>query len=339
MDSLHESCAALFEEEHVVKVDEESIRKYAATLKQPFEADVKHTLPFKFDNTEQELNFVALYNLLSFGSGYDKELQAQGREDAHSTTLFAVIALFLSGQKLDAATMLNMRTSDMVQLMDIHTHEEVESELKGTTLMKPTILLEFVELVTSTLNDTGRILQSRGMTSLAAFILDVTKPSAADKCTAGKLVEALANVFPAFEDTDAYGNKALAFHSKAQHLVFDLYMRFSETDAARFDFEDIGQLSVSADMLAVSVLRKLNIIKLTDLEAAKVIDETRQHHVLDPLLRAAAVKAVRDFCVVMNTEHGWAINARDVDYELRKLAALPEFSDMHVIRRTGIVQY
>eukprot|EP00048_Salpingoeca_helianthica_P006080 m.94717 g.94717 ORF g.94717 m.94717 type:complete len:287 (-) comp13870_c0_seq1:20-880(-) len=77
-DSIRAACAtARANAAAIGTVNEEGIAAWAAALQNESEVtvDEPHSLPFRFDSFEQELNFLAIRNLLNFGSAYDKELE------------------------------------------------------------------------------------------------------------------------------------------------------------------------------------------------------------------------------------------------------------------------
>ncbi|GIL75119.1 hypothetical protein Vretifemale_4976 [Volvox reticuliferus] len=107
LDLVHRSCAEVagLHAEHV-RIDGEAVSQLAAELVAAAD-DVRGAvrglpLPIKFSSLEQELTLLALYHLLDFGSGYDKQLaRLSGGRDARETLLYGLIGLHLGGARLD----------------------------------------------------------------------------------------------------------------------------------------------------------------------------------------------------------------------------------------------
>ena len=56
-------------------------------------------MPMRFDDAKQEVNFLALYHLLDFGSGFDALLRAKSGRDAHEVSGAGRRRLQLEGQQ------------------------------------------------------------------------------------------------------------------------------------------------------------------------------------------------------------------------------------------------
>ena len=48
-----------------------------------------------------QINFLALYHLLSFGSGWDRELLLRSKRDAAETVQYGLLGLAICGQRID----------------------------------------------------------------------------------------------------------------------------------------------------------------------------------------------------------------------------------------------
>ncbi len=73
--------------------------------------------------------------------------------------------------------------------------------------------------------------------------------------------------FPSFRDESAYRGARVAFHKRAQLLLWQLHARFRAS--GYFALEDPEQLTVFADYILPVALRRLDIVSYSDaLESA-----------------------------------------------------------------------
>lgn len=81
------------------------------------------------------------------------------------------------------------------------------------------------------------------------------------------VLERLLEEFPSFEDVSHYRSKRVAFHKRAQLLMWQLHARFRASGF--FKLEDPEQMTVFADYIVPVALRRLGIFSYSDeLEAA-----------------------------------------------------------------------
>ena len=108
------------------------------------------------------------------------------------------------------------------------------------------------------------------------------------------------------------------FTRKAQHLAAQLYHAFGETDAARFDFEDVDQLAASDDPTLLHNIVRLGLVRLpADLvKRMRAKSATREGLPEDPALRACQIVA----CDALAKKLG--ISPRAVAAAIRDLAPL-----------------
>ncbi|KAJ1969668.1 hypothetical protein IWQ62_000476 [Dispira parvispora] len=259
------------------------------------------TFPLKFDTVEDEVNLVAILDLLNFGSGYRQELHAACDRGAAQTIIYGCMGLHISQTPVDAQGLQKLTLGDVSGYFGIPLlgTEEAHPSLPGVTISQPSVLRNFAEALTKVLNETGEILQAKGYRSLGHFILDVTtSPSDAApdwRPSAVELVDRLARTFPAFQDYRVKEGTSVYILKKAQLLAGDLHGRFQDPTSpayVHFNFDDVDQLSVFSDNVLPTVLLHLGVLKLRD--------NTLQHKLdkLEPvsdtecwLLRAAAVYA------------------------------------------------
>ncbi|KAJ1652301.1 hypothetical protein IWQ61_007333 [Dispira simplex] len=302
---VHQTCEHLvLNSSDQIEVNDEAIDKFLDQL------DIARfqklstgwiTFPLKFDTVEDEVNLVAILDLLNFGSGYRQELHAACDRGAAQTILYGCMGLHISQASLDAQGLQKLTLGDVAGYFGIPLlgAEEAHPSLPGVTISQPSVLRHFAEALTKVLNETGAILQAKGYRSLGYFLLDVTaKPldAASDwRPSAVKLIDQLVRTFPAFQDYRVNQGTSVYILKKAQLLVSDLQGRFRDPTSpayVHFNFDDVDQLSVFSDNVLPTVLMHLQILKLRNTTLQRKLDA------LEPvsdtecwLLRAAAVYA------------------------------------------------
>ena len=140
----------------------------------------KHGLhfPLKFPSVLAELNFLCVLCLLNFASGYRVPLHEQTGRGAWDNIRALVFGMYLSsstGQDdlFSAKGMQTVTPPQIAQLMSIKIHVERSHEtLPGVTVGElggP--LYDLVKLISTTLNETGAILERSGVPDLGSFVL------------------------------------------------------------------------------------------------------------------------------------------------------------------------
>lgn len=337
---LKKDCRDVVELTPSITVSSEKIVQFVETLKgtERWKGREHMGFPLRFDTLDAEVNFLAVRALLSFGSGYNKLLQAVGDRDADESVLFGVMSMFISGSNMDAEYFSHLSINEIASMfhLPLHREEDVES-LPGVKLMKPHALKPFADLLFDTLTQTAETLRKIGVRRLSEFILHITKPEGSHTPSAADFVRTLCEAIPGFHDEQTHGELRLPFSAKAVRLAETLYMRFGEQDPARFKFSDMGEVSACADSRLVSVLHYLQIITLAtdDLALALETAEAEEKgHELDVPLRAAVVVAVEELTKTVNTQLGWGVSDRDTDAALRDLAAT--IPNLHLFARRNI---
>ncbi|CAI2168159.1 5552_t:CDS:2 [Funneliformis geosporum] len=251
-------------------------------------------MPLKFDNLGQELNIIGLISLLNFGSGFRKELHKECGRGAFNTIRYGIMSIHITSSSLSARTLRSLTLSEVSSFFQIPLNVEVtHPTIEAIKISEHSKSRRFAELITWTLNDTGRRLEEYGFKSFAAFILEAAKPASPDeKSKASKFVEKLVRAFPAFRDMTKVDGEPVYIFKKAQLLAANLYRHFhSNAQTNNFDFSDISDLTVCADNVISTILYHFNIINLTPLlkqyfdgeEIINIQDATR--------LRAAVLDA------------------------------------------------
>jgi hypothetical protein len=135
-------------------------------------------LPLKFDTIAQEVNLIALLELLNFCSGYRVELKRLTGRGAFDTIRGLILSLHISQWDLSARGLAEVTEHDIVEMGQIPVSEDVKHEvLEGVTASKPTNLKRMVENIVSVLRETGEILKKGGYQSLGIFIIECAKRS------------------------------------------------------------------------------------------------------------------------------------------------------------------
>ncbi|GIL50998.1 hypothetical protein Vafri_7068 [Volvox africanus] len=297
LDLVHWSCAEVLvlHADHV-DIDDKMVSQLAAELVAAAD-DVRGAvrglpLPIKFSSLEQELTLLALYHLLDFGSGYDNLLKRlPGGRDARETLLYGLIGLHLGGARLDHHKLKSFSMYDIHQVFGIEATIEV-AVMPGVTMAKPGPLQPLCKLMISVLNETGTILEEKGLRTPGELLLTVAEGlKKAGRTTASAFVEELVDTLPAFSDVVLYDGNLVTLHRKAQNLAADLALVYGSRDE-RFLFPDVDQLAADSGATTIAVLRAKGVLKLSK-ELGAIIDSGTELHAgaHERALRAAVVVA------------------------------------------------
>ncbi|EFJ49643.1 hypothetical protein VOLCADRAFT_117089 [Volvox carteri f. nagariensis] len=297
LELVHRSCSEVtgLHVEHV-RIDDIAVSELAAELVAAAD-DVRGAvrglpLPIKFSSVEQELTLLALYHLLDFGSGYDKQLQRlPGGRDARETLLYGLIGLHLGGTRLDHHKLKSFSMYDIHQVFGIDATTEV-AVMPGVTMSKPGPLQPLCKLMVAVLNETGSILADQGVKTPGELLISVAEGlKKAGRTTASAFVEELVDTLPAFRDVVLYDGRTLTLHRKAQNLAADLAVVHGSRDE-RFLFPDVDQLTADSGGTTIAVLRAKGVLRLSE-ELTAILDSGAElpagPH--ERALRAAAVTA------------------------------------------------
>ncbi|GLC36938.1 hypothetical protein PLESTB_000176400 [Pleodorina starrii] len=297
LDLVHRSCSevAALHAEHV-RIDDAAVSELAAELAAAAD-DVRCAvrglpLPIKFSSLEQELTLLALYHLLDFGSGYDKQLRRlPGGRDARETLLYGLIGLHLGGTRLDHHKLKSFSMYDIHQVFGIEATVEVPV-MPGVTMAKPGPLQPLCKLLLAALHEAGALLEAQGARTPGELLMALCEGlQQAGRTTASAFVEELVDTIPAFRDAVLYDGRTLTLHRKAQNLAADLAVVYGSRDK-RFAFSDVAQLAADSGATTIAVLRAKGVLRLSE-ELAGVIDGGSElpagPH--ERALRAAAVTA------------------------------------------------
>jgi len=149
-------------------------------------------LPLKFGTLLQEVNLLALLELLNFCSGYRVELKRLTGRGAFDTIRALVISLHISHKDLSSAGLEHITGHDIAEMAQLPVSEDMDHPtLQGVQIGRPTKLAKMAEDIAHVLSSTGQILRRGGIQSLGAFVIDCAKRSKVD----GKGVSASQFVF------------------------------------------------------------------------------------------------------------------------------------------------
>ena len=134
--------------------------------------------PLKFPSVLSELNFLSVLCLLNFASGYRVPLHEQTGRGAWDNIRALAFGMYLSsatgqGDLLSAKGMRTVTPQQIAELMSVKIYVERSHEtLSGVTVGElggP--VYDLVKLISTTLNETGEILERSGMPDLGSFVL------------------------------------------------------------------------------------------------------------------------------------------------------------------------
>ncbi|CAK4582719.1 unnamed protein product [Aphanomyces euteiches] len=257
-EHVRESCAKwMAEKAKHVTINEEKIPEFVASLdKTQFEHLAEPIrYPLAFRSMEDEVNFMAIVDLLNFGSGYRKPLHKYCDRGAHETMMFGVIGMYISEPRLDAAFLQGLSIDSVANYFSLPLDRDEELST-GIYISKPGPLKPLAEGIHKVLTETGKLCKEHGASDLGAFILAQLKD---EPPRAAVIVDALATTFPGFRDV--HGEVLVL--KKAQLLASNLYRRFGESHAAHFRFVDLPSLTAFSDNVLPCVLNAIGILEYT----------------------------------------------------------------------------
>lgn len=226
--------------------------------------------PLKFPSLLSELNFLSVLSLLNFASGYRVPLHQQTGRGAWDNIRAFAFSLYLSsatgqGDLLSAKGMKTMSEQQVAQHMGVNIHVERPHEtIPGVTVGElggP--IYELVKLISSTITETGQILDASGYSELGGFVLESLKEGAkADPSTSlGIVLERLVRAIPAFRDMAVVNGKPVYCFKKALFLIHAVNIRFGSS--LPFPIPSTAQAPVFTDNVLPSLLVHLGILDLT----------------------------------------------------------------------------
>ncbi|EPX71798.1 uncharacterized protein SOCG_03735 [Schizosaccharomyces octosporus yFS286] len=236
-----------------ISISESSLPALIDALKGTLQDARPSKFPLNFKNLEDEVNFVALYGLVSFGSGFRDQLHEAIGRGAQETSLFLMLSIYISNENgiPDSTHLTNIKEHDIQSWMNLPATEETPVEsLPGVFAVSSSHLMELVKKMTFVLNTTGEILKMKNFSSLGEFCLrygNSKDPSI--------LIHALSSTFPAFHDIEEVYGKEVYLLKKAQVTAYQLSLLYPD----RFGRQG---LCIFADNVIPTVLYLYGILKI-----------------------------------------------------------------------------
>ncbi|DAZ96633.1 TPA: LOW QUALITY PROTEIN: hypothetical protein N0F65_005812 [Lagenidium giganteum] len=283
---VRNSCRSLLADpDSAVKINEDRLLAFLQELDWDQYGDLSEPtrFPLNFRSLEDEVNFMTLMALLSFGSGFRADLHKYCDRGAADTMMFGLLGMYISEPKLDAAFLegIHLDTISSYFSLPLDRDEELST---GIYISKPVRnltdwchkvprahgdgtqgpLKPLAEMIQRALNDCGRTLSEHNYADFGAFVLanlhtddDESTPSAAH------LVERLIATFPAFDDQQPCRGATRWFLKRAQLVASSLHRRFHETHK-QFAFVDVNELTALADNVLPCVLEAEGVLEARD---------------------------------------------------------------------------
>jgi hypothetical protein len=299
-------CLVRIDEQHAIsfieELDLESVKRSSHYME----------VPIEFLDVQSEVNFHVTLHLFNFGHGYRHALHKACGVGAWQTMKRGIEALHATSARgsIDAITLLNLSENNVDKLF----HFPPQGSSNAADQIDP-----LRKMILGVAHSTGRRLLELGYQTFAEFFTDHTKITASGQPSGLKLVEALADNFPPFDDRRALpGGKEVLFLKKAQIAIAELYQRLGDAHIEQFAFGDIKNLTVACDNVLPCVLRILGILKLSP-ELERKIDarEPLLAGLEEAQLRAAAITAAE---MILERANGafWAKELGDYLWTLGK---------------------
>lgn len=315
VDNVRRTCTALaYSPDCLVKIDKKRAISFAEELDLQAVKGSSHYMEFsiEFPDVYSEVCFHLTLHLFNFGHGFRHILHKVCGLGAWQTMKRGIETLHYKNKKgfIDANTLI-MFSDEMID-------EIFQFPPRGSSFDADKIT-PLRDMILHVAHATGKRLLELGYLSFSDFFIDHSSTTANGHPSALKLVEALADNFPAFDDRRALpGGKEVLFLKKAQIAVAELYQRLRNSQTGYFAFGDIKNFTVACDNVLPCVLRSLNLLKI-DLELERRIDERQPlpAGTEEAQLRAAAIAAAE---IILKKVDGafWAKELGDYLWTLGK---------------------
>ncbi|EPZ36647.1 hypothetical protein ROZALSC1DRAFT_26651 [Rozella allomycis CSF55] len=252
------SCKEIIRETKLIEINEERMREFISSIDLDLAKDSSPTIdniPFKFDNLEQKVTFVALKGYLSFGTSFDKLLKDAGRDNSSNIMEFGLYTMHITYHNIKNEILSNISLSDVSSLFNIPVSYE-DKVMDGVYASKPGPLKPLAESIKLVLNDLGNWLSSQKYKSLGSFILQLAKSCGKNT---NEFIRKLSIAQSHFFDVYQYDGKSVYFYKKAQHLAYLLAKNFPNEVLLNCE-----NLSYFADLKHVAFFQSLGIINICD---------------------------------------------------------------------------
>ncbi|KAI8967336.1 hypothetical protein BDF20DRAFT_900516 [Mycotypha africana] len=344
--AVRSSCQA-FVDTSPVTISDKCIDNFLTSLdKDQYEKlayDSTMKMPLKFETIEDEINFVALIDLLNFGSGYRIPLHELAGRGAFDTIRFGCMSFHIGGKPMTAEALKNMTIFEVAEAFQIPIDTEVRHEkLDFVTVTEPTPLKPFAAGLTAVLNTTGDFLLNNNYKDLASFIMEHVKKHPQN---AVSLVGHLTKALPGLHDCYQFSanESPVYLFKKAQIIVYHLWFTFKEQVPDLFDFKDIDELTVFSDNVIPTMLIHLGVITNVPEAWQDDIDKNKDLSVkAATTLRAAAVVACEE--IVRKARSGLGpvnetMTTGGLDVYLWQLGKVGDFRKIHRFQLRDTVMF
>ncbi|KAG8213761.1 hypothetical protein J3R82DRAFT_10470 [Butyriboletus roseoflavus] len=276
VDAIRESTKELREAQNI-QVTDDAVKRllFSPSFIQTFRrVSNNHGLhfPLKFPSILSELNFLSVLCLLNFASGYRVPLHEQTGRGAWDNIRALVFGMYLSsatgqGDLLTAKGMRTITPQQIAELMSVKIYVERSHEtLPGVTVGElGGHVYDLVKLISTTLNETGEILERSGMPDFGSFVLRslTSKRSGGSDVTVDDILKDLACAFPAFRDMAVVDGRPVYCFKKALFFIHALTLRFGSSSPPPFSLPDTAKVPVFTDNVLPSLLIHLGVLDLS----------------------------------------------------------------------------
>uniref|UniRef100_A0AAV1UNQ1 Queuosine 5'-phosphate N-glycosylase/hydrolase n=1 Tax=Peronospora matthiolae TaxID=2874970 RepID=A0AAV1UNQ1_9STRA len=340
------SCAALLAHgSSSVHINVDALHAFAKDVDETFQQKQPvaefMTFPLTFRSQQDELNFLTLYGLLSFGSGFRKDLHKFAGRGAHDTIVFGLIGMYISVPKLDAEFLQHVSVDRVASYFGIPLERDEEVS-RGIYMAKPGPLKPLAVMIQKILNESGQKLVDLKIDDFGAFILAHLSPKGTHEvagkvlqgtgASAAYLVNQLVATFPGFDDHNEFHGEKVYFLKRAQLAVASIYRRFKDSDPM-LAFTDINKLNAFSDNVLPCVLHALGVLEYdAELESRINRGEELSAGQQECELRASAIVACDQ--IVMASDG--CIGILELDFYLWRMGKEDRFRGLerHVTRDT-----
>ncbi len=317
LDEIRMACKAVAKEATFVRIDEDRIASYAASLKKASSAPAALDPACHYlGHGEDTASFLLTLNAVNFGSGYFPHLRKRPGMSGYFTIASSLNDHYRIHGPLSAEDLLRIRPRDCAGIFGQDASTGPVAEL--------------MSLFARALNDLGAYI----LRDFDGRFVDLIE-AAGD--SAERLVGILREM-PLFDDIEHYGSLRVPFLKRAQITAADLSLAFGGEGWGRFD--DLDRLTMFADNLVPHVLRVDGIL-VYDPDLASRIDREElipAHSPEEIEIRACAVHAVELMVQALRSQ-GENETAMNLDYLLWSRGQSPRYKSIGPRHRTRTVFY
>ncbi|KAF9222615.1 hypothetical protein BS17DRAFT_783141 [Gyrodon lividus] len=276
VDAVKRSCKELTEAQ-CIEVTDEAIKRllFSPSFLTTFKRVSSHhglKFPLKFPSVLSELNLLCVLSLLNFASGYRVPLHEQTGRGAWDNMRALAFGLYLSsatgqGDLLSAKGMKSVTSHQVAELLSVKIHvERPHEKLRGVTVGElGGHIYELVKLISTTLKQTGEVLEQSGVPDLGTFVLRSlnSKRPGGGNASVDDILSDLVTAFPAFQDMAVVNEIPVYCFKKALFLIHAVTLRFGSSSTPPFPLPDTTRAPVFTDNVLPSMLAHLGVLDLS----------------------------------------------------------------------------